>query len=371
MTEDANVILLYGNDEYAMARRLKEFESMFADASNADMNTARLDARTMSANDLHNAVMSLPFLADHRLVLLANPSRRYVGRKTLTRVLAQAESPAADPTLAQDQDQAEVETGADDQGPADVPTEAKGKFLELLAGVPPTTRLVISEVIELRTKRDRETAEKHWLVKWIRKAGLGLERYALPSPTDMIGWIARQVKKEGGQIGSQAGERLSEMVGADPRQAAQEVTKLLTYVNWSRPITMADVEAVSSYTSEPDVFAMVDALATGQGGPAQRLLHRLLESQDVFSTWGMIIRQFRLLLIAREVIENRGGKRDVERALGVHPFVAGKAFDQAQRFTLPGLENIYHRLLEIDEAAKTGKMSLDVGMELLVVELAG
>ena len=65
------------------------------------------------------------------------------------------------------------------------------------------------------------------------------------------------------------------------------------------------------------------------------------------------------------------GKAEVEQALGVHAFVAGKAFDQAHRFTLPALEKIYHRLLEIDEAAKTGRMPLEVGMEILVVELAG
>ena len=66
------------------------------------------------------------------------------------------------------------------------------------------------------------------------------------------------------------------MVGADTRQAAQEISKLLAYVNWARPIKVADVEAVSIVTAEPDIFAMVDALASGNGKSAQRLLHRLV-----------------------------------------------------------------------------------------------
>jgi hypothetical protein len=37
-----NIILLYGNDEFAIARKLKEFESDFSDATTADMNTTRL-----------------------------------------------------------------------------------------------------------------------------------------------------------------------------------------------------------------------------------------------------------------------------------------------------------------------------------------
>ena len=197
MSSDPNIILLYGNDEYAISRRLREFESTFPDASSADMNVTRLDARTMSANDLQNAVMSMPFLADHRLVLLANPSKRYVGPRTKTKVLVQQQARTTDQLPAQDEDQAETEIEALEPAPSDVSTEARTKFLELLGGMPPTTRLVISEVMQLRTTADQKAAENHWLVKWMRKSGLGLERHALPSPTEMTGWIVSQVKAAG------------------------------------------------------------------------------------------------------------------------------------------------------------------------------
>ena len=72
-----NVYFLYGNDEFAIARRLKEFEADFSDPSSADMNTARLDARTASQDELNNAINAMPFLAPKRLVTLENPSGRY------------------------------------------------------------------------------------------------------------------------------------------------------------------------------------------------------------------------------------------------------------------------------------------------------
>jgi DNA polymerase-3 subunit delta len=83
----------------------------------------------------------------------------------------------------------------------------------------------------------------------------------------------------------------------------------------------------------------------------------------------MVIRQFRLLLLAREVLDSNGNQKDVEKALGVHPFVAEKTTRQARSFTLPLLERIYHRLLEIDEGAKTGQVALDLALDMLVVEL--
>jgi DNA polymerase-3 subunit delta len=186
----------------------------------------------------------------------------------------------------------------------------------------------------------------------------------------MTGWIVNYGKSQGGQIAGAAAARLAEMVGTDTRQAAQEITKLLTYVNWSRPVTAADVEALSPLTAEPDVFAMVDDLAAGHIGRAQRRLHQLLESRDAFSTWGMIVRQFRLLLLAREVLDDRGGEAEAVKAMGVPLFVARKALGQAHGFSMPRLEAIHHKLLDIDEAAKTGRMPLDVGMDIFLAELA-
>jgi DNA polymerase-3 subunit delta len=95
----------------------------------------------------------------------------------------------------------------------------------------------------------------------------------------------------------------------------------------------------------------------------------LLETEDPFSLWGMVVRQFRLLIQAREILDGRGNKDDVARALGVHPYVAEKTTQQAGRFSMESLESIYRKLLRIDEAAKTGQVTLELALDTLVVEL--
>ncbi len=319
-----NIFLLYGNDEFAIARKLKDFESDFSDPTSADMNTARLDARSLSEDGLGNALNSMPFLAKRRLVLLANPSSKYNN------------------------------------------TQARKKFLEFIGKTPETARLVIYELVET-TKE----AEKHWLVKWAEKNEklIQARAFMLPRLRDMAGWIANETKNQGGKIEPRAAEMLKEMVGVDTRQAGMEIAKLLAYANWARPINSQDVEAVCIVTSQQSVFDFVDALANGNGKSAQYLLHRLLETEDEFSLWGMVVRQFRLLIQAREILDGRGNKDDVARALGIHPFVAEKATQQAARFSIESLEAIYHRLLNIDERVKTSQFTLDLAMDTLVVEL--
>ncbi len=317
-----NITFLFGNDEFAITRKLTEFGSIFTDPTSADMNTARLDARTMSEDELNNAVNAMPFLASQRLVLLANPSARY-------------NKP-----------------------------EARKKFLEFIEKIPDSTRLVMYEAVEPKE------AERHWINKWAGKSKLAqTQAFMLPRIREMSGWIINETKRQNGQIDRAAADKLVEMVGAETRQAAQEISKLMAYVNWARPIKVEDVEAVSILTAEPDIFAMVDALAMGNGKSAQKLLHRLLEDEEAFSVWGMVVRQFRLLLLAREVLDGRGGVKEVTNALGVHPFVAEKVAGQAKRFSLTSLEKIYYKLLEIDEAAKRSQVTLDLAMETLVVEL--
>jgi len=85
--------------------------------------------------------------------------------------------------------------------------------------------------------------------------------------------------------------------------------------------------------------------------------------------WGMVVRQFRLLIQAREILDGRGNKDDVARALHVHPFVAEKTAGQAARFSIESLESIYRKLLRIDEEVKTSQLTLDLALDTLVVEL--
>jgi DNA polymerase-3 subunit delta len=317
------IYFLFGNDEFAITRKLKDFDSDFTDPTSADLNTARLDARSVNENDLNTAVNAMPFLAKRRLVLLANPSAEYNNSST------------------------------------------RKKFLEFLEKAPETTRIVMYELVDPRDM------EKHWLVKWAAKNEklIQTRAFMLPRLKDMTGWIVNETKQQGGQIEPGAADMLKDMVGVDTRQAGMEIAKLLAYVNWARQVKVEDVEAVCIVTSQQSVFDFVDALSNGNGRSAQHLLHRLLETEDPFTLWGMMVRQFRLLIQAREIIDGRGNKEAVARALGVHPFVAEKTTSQAAHFSVETLEAIYHRLLKIDEGVKTGQVTLDLAMDTLVVEL--
>jgi DNA polymerase III subunit delta len=311
----------YGTDEYAITGRVNEFLRSMSDPTTAAMNTSRLDGRTVTENDLNTAVNAMPFLAPQRLIIFDNPAAHY------------------------------------SQAPQ------QKKFLEFLKQVPDTANLVLTEIGQLK--------ESHWLVKWARNAGQGVEAqvFNMPKLRDMPEWISKEAQAQGGKIDRQAAARLAEMTGEDTRQASQEIAKLLTYVDFKHAIELSDVEAVSVVTAQGNVFEMVDALGTGNGKKALAAIDRLLESEEPFQLFGMVVRQFRLLLQAREIMDDRGNAQTVARELGIAPFVAEKIHAQARGFKIDTLESIYRRLLRLDEDVKTGVVSLETALEMFVVEL--
>jgi DNA polymerase-3 subunit delta len=339
MAETPHVLILLGNDEFAIAAHIAKLCAALGDPSTADLNIARFDGRAgLDFEVLNTAVNAAPFLAPRRVMVLNHP------------IAAFASAPA------------------------------RKKFLELLDKAQPSTTIALVEDEEL--KRD------HWLLKWAvsrapsgnrdhlaetgtSQAGAraGVHVYNMPKRWEMPRWIEAEAKKQGGKIDPDAAARLSEMVGEDTRIAAQELTKLLTYVDFERPIRLLDVEKVSIVSAQGSVFELVDALGQNDGKKAQRVLHQLLEDEEAFELWGMVIRQFRLLLQAREMLDEHATAIEVQNALGLRDFVAQKVCNQAGRFSMPTLESIYHKLLEIDEGAKTSQVPLDLALDTLIVEL--
>jgi DNA polymerase-3 subunit delta len=179
-------------------------------------------------------------------------------------------------------------------------------------------------------------------------------------------WIQDQVKQAGGKITPQAAALLTSLVGDDSRQAHQEAYKLLTYVNNARRIEVEDVEAISVSIAEGNVFAMVDALANRDGRNASALMNRLLEERDALSLFQMVVRQFRMILVARELMDNGGKINDLATAFHIQDFVSKKVWSQARQFSMSMIVSVFHQLLELDRQIKMGEIEDSLAMEIFV-----
>jgi len=323
------MVLLNGDDEFAIAQYLTKTQAGLGDASLVEMNLAKFDGRTYNLDDLLSVAGAMPFLARRRLVILEHPTARISSK------------------------------------------EEQERFIAQLNKIPESTLLVLVEYKILTDRKAREKNKLHWLEEWAFSLGerVWIKRFELPKGGAMPGWIQAKAKDYGGQFTRGAASELAGLVGDEPRLADQEIQKLLTYVNYRRPVELEDVHHLTADMREGDIFTLVDAIGNRNVKAAMAMLERLLEEDEPIAIFAMIVRQFRLLLQGRDILDRGGSAAELAGAIHLHPYVAGKISEQAHRFSLPVLEQIYHRLLDIDEAMKTSQVPGNLALETLVVGL--
>ncbi|MEI8131790.1 MAG: DNA polymerase III subunit delta [Leptolinea sp.] len=337
-TSTPHIYFLHGDDPAGLEERLDKFSASLGDPVMAELNLTRLDGRSCDENDIRNAAMSFPFLADHRIVIVHNP---------LSKITVESQ---------------------------------RKRFTALLSEVPPTTLLVLVIPDESSWRKDSQNqwgknwktlSPTHWLMKWAsaNPGKVKEEGFALPDQREMPKWILEEAKKQGGQFTPQAAAVLAEMTGSETQIARLEIEKMLMYVDFQRPVTDVDVSAVSISQNQFTVFQLIDSMVNGERSRALFLLRELLETEEPLSLFGNIVSQFRKMVLIKDAQQNGGTLESMIKDLGIQKFIIEKNLTQCRRFSLQELKKAYLRLAELDFEMKNGITPGDLAIEYFLLEL--
>ncbi|MFN2135065.1 MAG: DNA polymerase III subunit delta [Candidatus Promineifilaceae bacterium] len=314
--------IFHGGDQPKKRETLDRLLERLGDPPMLDLNTTRFSG-IPPLNQLKQAAETMPFLAPARVVLvedlfLAKPSKEYLE-----------------------------------------------ELLSFLPHVPETTRLVFLESQALR--------KNHPALKLAAELEQGVVRaFPLPEGSQVDRWIQQQAKNKGGDIAPRAANLLASLAGNDLALLDNELEKLVAYKS-SVPDTRIEVEDVSilsPYVAESSIFDLVDALGNRNGARASALYQRKLnEGADPFYLFSMFVRQFRLLIQIKELVEEGYNAPAMARELHLHEFVVSKLNQQARGFAMEDLETIYRHLLSIDVSVKSGKADMRTELDLLLASL--
>jgi len=329
--------ILHGDDEFTRSEQVNKFRKEMGDPQFADLNITWLDGRKATVSEIAHACDAMPFLLDKRLVIVEG---------LLTRLESRGKSESDE-----------------ESGEAPPASGAAKDLIAYLDHLPDTTRLVFAEP---KTLAKNNSVLKHADKD---KKNAHVKEFPRLKPRDVPGWIQKRVQAKNGKMELPAAHALAEHVGADLRLLDNEIEKLLTYRRGAA-VTANDVRELVAAVKESSVFDFVDALGKRQTKTALDLLHHQLEhGHDVLPLFGMIVRQFRLLLQMKDLATRGMTLAMANQQMKLHPFAAQKMWEQSLNFTLGRLEEIYRRLLETDIAIKTGRSEPLVALDVLVVEL--
>jgi DNA polymerase-3 subunit delta len=316
-----------------------------AEGGMGDLNTTVLDGRRLTFSELAAACNTLPFLTDRRLVVVENLFQR----ADLTRARGKKASGSGD----DGEDEGAVAEG-----------DFMARLLELIPRMPPSTRLLFAE--------SKTLSRNHPIVRLAEKMpDAHVREFSVPQPGDLQNWVRRRAKEKGADIDPRAATLLATSVGQDLRALDQELEKLAAFVGYEGSIAEDDVRAMVSATREQDIFGLVDSLGLRQRAEAMgHLQTALADGANALYLLTMIARQVRLIMAAKELADEGARPQDIGQQMGIrHRFIIDKLLRQALQFEMAELDAIQRRVLEIDQAIKTGRVEGTLALEMLVLEI--
>ncbi len=327
--------ILSGQDDYSLGESLEEIKRGIGDQAFLVANTTTLDGQQMTLDQLRTVCETLPFLAERRLVIVRGllerfePRGKSSRRKKITRV-----------------------------------TNQQNEYKSLAAYIskpPDSTILVLID-------NNRITNKNPLFSELSAKATV--KSFPLLRDTRLHQWIQRHVTEEGGTISPQAIDLLAKLVGGNLWIIANEINKLILFT-LGRCIEEGDVKMLVSYAQQANVFAMVDAIIEFKIGLAEQSLHQLLQiGASSAYLLVMLSRQVRMIVRVKELRNQGTSEVEIRNKLGLaSDFAWQKTMEQAKRYPLEQIKEVYHKLLEADLSIKTGKYEGELALNILIAEL--
>lgn len=317
--------LIHGEEEFLRSRQLAVIRQQAGPSELIELNTIELAGDRVTLSELQNAADAVPFLCEHRLVVVHNGLRRWSSQP------------------------AEME-----------------RLLSYLGRLPQTTELIF---VEEQRLDPRHPILRHLLA--LEQAGQARVYLCLaPSPRELPQWVRDHARGKGVVISPEAATALADAIGPDLRLMDVELDKLIAYVSPRRRVEKADVHAVVPYAQTGNIFHLADAIAERRTRQAFALLRRLRDSGSPAPYLiTMIQRQFRILLQVSELTRAGVPFDEIVSRLGLRDFTVRRAQQQARHWMPSELIDAFQLLLSADLAIKTGQLDEDTALDLLLVAL--
>lgn len=307
------VYILYGEESYLRNQYKEKLKTAMLDGGD-DMNFHYFEGKDVRSGEVIDLAETMPFLAEHRVIMLENSGLFARGGEELAAYLG-------------------------------APSET-------------TYFLFVEQSVDKRSKLYKAATAKGRAVEFKAQDEATLKR-----------WILGFMKKENKNITERDLNLFLDKTGSDMENIRGELEKLLCYCLERDVITAQDIEAVCTRQVSSQIFDMINAVAERRQKAAMELYYDLLTLKEPpMRILFLITRQFNMLLQVKE-LKNKGyDANTIGEKVGLAGFIARKYVAQAAKFREADLRRALTDCVEAEEAVKTGRMNDVMSVELLIVK---
>jgi len=300
---------LTGANTFLLKRELDAAVAAFL-VEHGDLALERIDGQEAELAKIQEAITSLPFLSNKKMVVLRAPSAN--------------------------------------KGFAE-------KVGQLLGDVPETTEVIIVE-----PKVDKRSSYYKFLKsKTTYQEFNELDQYALAN------WLVSTAKGQAGSISSKDANYLVERVGANQQALGNELEKLLLY---APTITRQTIDDLTEAAPQSTIFQLLEAVFAGN---LQRAFELYGEQRALRVDPAQIIAMIAWQLHVLAIIKTAGQKSAdaIAQEAKISPYVIRKSQGIARRLTLVKLKALIADLLLLDMRMKREAIDADEALQTYLLKL--
>lgn len=299
-----------------LERALHRLRQRVGEVADLDFNFDMFDGESVDATVVIAAANTLPFASERRLVVVRNVDRMRAAEQAV--------------------------------------------LVEYAADPAPTACVVL--VASKIPKNSR-------LYKAVDALG-GVAEYRSPRRHEVPGWVVDLFAAKGKRLTREGAEALVRSVGRDLRRLETEADKIVAYAGDVATIERADVEAIVAETAPVSVFDLVNAIGARECATALERLDDLLgHGEQLLGIHAMAVRHLRTLVSVRAMLDRGEGRDAIQREVGLQPWQASAAIEQARRFGADELSRALRDVAELEARLKSGQGDPRVLWEVWLVGL--
>ncbi|GHT38227.1 DNA polymerase III subunit delta [Endomicrobiia bacterium] len=315
------VYLFAGEESYLISACLDKTENLIA-ANN--LNKEIFYAAESSAEDILNAVWTLPFLSEIRIVIVK---------------------------------------GVDKMKAADAE-----RLTSYLSNVIDTSCLIL--LYSYNYKKETIVKRKELVNKCITSKDCVFVDCRKQYESEVKEFIKSEFAKRGNTVSHDAVFRIIDENGTDLLNISNEIDNVSLFVGKNRKdITEKDLEKISGYTKEVNIYALSSNIEARDLKKAVFVLEKLLsQGEEPVMILSAISSAVRKILNAKSMIEEQNmSVAEIALALRIHNFYASAFFTNLKKHDTKTLQESLKIILTADTAIKTGSSDAISALEKTIL----
>ncbi|MBL7973389.1 MAG: DNA polymerase III subunit delta, partial [Candidatus Kapabacteria bacterium] len=187
---------------------------------------------------------------------------------------------------------------------------------------------------------------------------------------ELPSWIAKRVKTMGREITPDACEYIVAQVGSSLRDIANEIEKIITFVNDKKRITADDVMALVGAHRLYNVFELQKAIGERQLTKSLDIVHNMLRNdRQELLIISLLARYFVSIWKLIEASRQSNNSYEIAKAIGVSSFFVPEYLAVLNRYTPQEIENAFFALHETDRKLKTSSGDTLMLLQQMIINI--